>query len=232
MDLVVAPDDRAAAATGAELLAGWLTAAVDARGAATVAVSGGRTPWLLFANLAERDLPWDAITVFQVDERLAPDGSDERNLTHLAAALAAAPVRIVPMAAATADPDVAADRYGAGLPERFDVVHLGLGPDGHTASLVPGDPVCDVTDRPVALTAAPYQGCRRMTLTAPVLTAARRQLWVVTGDAKRPVLPRLLAADPQIPAGRVVTAEAIVVADTAAAGPDGVPGGSPAREDG
>jgi 6-phosphogluconolactonase len=218
MSLLVEADDAAAARSGAGLLAGWLRDAVAARGSATVAVSGGRTPWLLFADLAAMDVPWESVTVFQVDERLAPDGSDERNLTHLRAALAGAPVHLVAMEAGSDDPEAAAGRYGALLPDRLDVVHLGLGPDGHTASLVPGDPVLDVEDRPVALTAHPYQGCRRMTLTYPALRRADRQLWVVTGAGKDAMLPRLLAADPTIPAGRLIAPDAVVVADAAAAG--------------
>ncbi len=216
MDLVVLEDDTAAARAAAELLAAWLTAVVEAKGSATIAVSGGRTPWLLFADLAGMAVPWEAITMFQVDERLAPDGDPERNLTHLEAALAGADVRIVAMEAASADPEAAAERYAALLPEHFDVIHLGLGPDGHTASLVPGDPVLDVDDRMVALTTHPYQGCRRMTLTYPALRRADRQLWVVTGAEKRPALAQLEAGDPTIPAGRLVTTDATIVVDEAA----------------
>jgi len=95
-------------------------------------------------------------------------------------------------------------------------VHLGLGPDGHTASLVPGDPVLEVTDALVAVT-QPYQGHRRMTLTYPALARADQLLWLVTGADKREPLAKLLAGDESIPAGRVVAARSVVMADQAAA---------------
>jgi 6-phosphogluconolactonase/glucosamine-6-phosphate isomerase/deaminase len=116
------------------------------------------------------------------------------------------------------DLEAAARRYGDSLPARFDLVHLGLGPDGHTASLVPGDPVLEVTDRPVAVTAE-YQGHRRMTLTYPALARADQLLWVVTGADKRAPLARLWAGDPSIPAGRVEAAASLIMADTAASTP-------------
>jgi 6-phosphogluconolactonase len=158
-----------------------------------------------------------AVTVFQVDERVAPDGDPDRNLTQIQAALPAAALeRVRPMPVLEADLDAAAARYAAELPARLDLVHLGLGPDGHTASLVPGDAVLDVDDRQVAPTAGEYQGRRRLTLTYPAIDAARRVLWLVTGADKRGALGRLLAADPAIPAGRV-RAEGVVVCDRDAA---------------
>src|SRR5947209_6255990 len=104
----------------------------------------------------------------------------------------------------------------AGTPAVLDLAHLGLGPDGHTASLVPGDPVLDVTDADVALTGI-YQGRRRMTLTYPILNRSRRVLWLVTGASKADMLARLLRADPTIPAGRIRQDQAVVLADRAAA---------------
>jgi 6-phosphogluconolactonase len=116
------------------------------------------------------------------------------------------------------DLEAAAREYEALLPERLDLVHLGLGPDGHTASLVPGDPVLEVRDRRVALTEGEYQGHRRMTLTYPAIDEARQVLWLVTGAEKREALAKLLAGDPSIPAGRVANENIVVVADEAAAG--------------
>lgn len=217
LELEVLPDAGSVAERGAAIIAETAADAVAAHGRFTLAVSGGRTPWAMLARLGER-MPWESVTVCQVDERIAADGDPDRNLTHLLASLppeAASSVR--PMPVTSNDLEAAADEYAAVLPEALDLVHLGLGPDGHTASLVPGDPVLEVADRDVAVTGA-YQGRRRMTLTYPALSRARRILWVVTGSDKAGALQRLLAADTTIPAGRVSTENALVVADEDAAG--------------
>jgi 6-phosphogluconolactonase len=203
---------EAAAVRGAELIA----EAIE-RGARTLAVSGGRAPWRMFEVLSAHEIDWAQIEILQVDERIAPDGDPDRNLTHLLESLPPeAGGRIRPMPVTDPDPDAAADRYAAALPESIDLVHLGLGPDGHTASLLPGDPVLEVRDRLVATTGT-YQGRRRMTLTYPALEAARRILWLVTGDDKVDALARLRAGDESIPAGRVRARDAILLADRAAA---------------
>lgn len=194
------------------------TTAVGKRGRFWLAVSGGRTPWDMFGILTTTDMPWDRTIFLQVDERVAPAGDPDRNLAHLTAAIGGVPADIRSMPVDDPDLEAAAARYAAGLPDAFDLVHLGLGPDGHTASLVPGDPVLDVSDRLVSLTAGPYQGHRRMTLTYPALARARQLLWLITGEAKRPVLRRLLDGDRSIPAGRVEAPASVVMADTAAAG--------------
>jgi len=200
------------------LIAGAAAEAIGERGRFAIAVSGGRGPWRMFELLGERELDWDRIAIFQVDERVAPDGDPDRNLTHLGGSLPATALgSIRPMPVGADDLVAAADAYAAALPEALDLVHLGLGPDGHTASLVPGDPVLDVSDRRVAVT-GPYQGRRRMTLTYPVLDAAREVFWLVTGEDKREPLGKLLAADRSIPAGRVEAQAAVVVCDRAAAG--------------
>jgi len=213
----VLPDPAAVAAAGAAFVAERARAAVARSGRFTFAVSGGHTPWAMFAQLADEDVPWGATAIYQVDERIAPDGDPDRNLTHLVASLPpGAEAEINAMPVGEADAEAAAAAYAQSLPERFDLVHLGLGPDGHTASLVPGDPVLDVADRGTAVTGV-YMGRRRMTLTYPVLDRAAEILWLVTGRDKVDALRRLRAADPSIPAGRVSQARAHILADTAAA---------------
>ena len=217
LEIEILPDADSVARRGAEIVAAAAADAVADHGRFEFAVSGGRTPWAMFADLAGK-MPWEKTTIYQVDERVAPDGDPDRNLTQLQRALppgGAADVRAMPVT--FHDIEAAAADYAASLPEAFDLVHLGLGPDGHTASLIPGDPVLEVADRDVALTGE-YQGRRRMTLTYPVLNRARRIVWLVTGDDKIDALARLRAGDDSIPGGRVSTANALVVADAAAAG--------------
>ena len=215
-ELTVAADANAVATQGAAFVAARARAAVAEHGRFTFAVSGGHTPWAMFAALAEEDMPWTNVELFQVDERVAPDGDPDRNLTHLRQSIGNAPAVVHAMPVTDADLDAAAASYAAALPERFDLVHLGLGPDGHTASLVPGDPVLAVRDRLVALT-EPYQDHRRMTLTYPALARADQLLWLITGADKRDPLARLLAGDDSIPAGRVQAARSLILADRAAA---------------
>jgi 6-phosphogluconolactonase len=208
-------DPAAVAAAGAAFVAERARAAVAARGNFHFAVSGGHTPWAMFAELASETVPWDQVIIYQVDERVAPPGDPDRNLTHLTQALGSAPAQVRPMPVNDPDLVAAAASYAAALPEHFDLVHLGLGPDGHTASLVPGDPVLSVTDRLVALT-QPYQERVRMTLTYPALARARQILWLITGDDKQEPLARLLAGDTTIPAGRVEADASLILADRAA----------------
>jgi 6-phosphogluconolactonase len=216
--LDVLPDAEAAARRGAEVIAQAAREAIASRGSFALAVSGGRGPWRMFALLADADLAWSQIDVFQVDERVAPDGDPARNLTHLLASLPeGGRARVHPMPVTADDLETAADGYAAELPPQLDLVHLGLGPDGHTASLVPGDGVLAVENRRVALTTGEYQGTRRMTLTYPELAGARSVLWLVTGADKRGPLRLLLAGDPSIPAGRVDAPDALGLADQAAA---------------
>ena len=226
MKVEVLPDAIAVATRAARLIAAAARAAVAERGRFTLAVSGGRTPWLMLRVLAAEQVPWTSVHLFQVDERIAPPGHPDRNLTHLCESLlshaALDPSRLHAMPVEEADLPAAAASYAAelqtvaGSPPMIDLVHLGLGPDGHTASLVPGDPVLRVSDADVALTGE-YQGRRRMTLTYPALDRARQLLWVVTGSEKAALLLRLASGDPSIPAGRVRADRALLVADAAAA---------------
>ena len=228
MNVEVLADDGAVARAGAAFIAGEARAAVAARGRFTVAFSGGRTPWVMLRALAgTADVPWASVHVFQVDERIAPAGDADRNLTHLRESLLdRAPLRpeqVYAMPVEFPDHAVAAARYAAtlrevaGAPPELDLVHLGLGPDGHTASLVPDDAVLGVANAEVAITGV-YQGRHRMTLTYPTIDGARCILWLVTGAEKAAMLARLRRADPGIPAGRVRQANALVLADRAAAG--------------
>jgi 6-phosphogluconolactonase len=204
---------------GAELLAQAANDAVAERGRAELAVSGGSDPWTMFSQLEDLFKDWDKAAVFQVDERVAPAGSDERNLTHLIESLSiGAQGSIKPMPVTDEDLDTAAARYADSLPDQLDIAHLGMGPDGHTASLVPGDPVLEVKDRRVAVTAGEYQGVRRMTLTYPEIESIRSLLWVITGDSKVEALKQLIAQDPSTPSGRVrPKGDSLILADRAAA---------------
>lgn len=226
MEIEVLADADAVAGRAAAFIASEARAAVASRGRFVMAVSGGHTPWQMLRALAAEDVPWKSVHVVQVDERVAPAGDPDRNLTHLRQSLLAhAPLpaeQIHAMAVESSDLEAAAAQYVrilehiSGSPPVLDLAHLGLGPDGHTASLVPGDPVLEVTDRDVALTGGRYQGRRRMTLTYPMLNRSRRILWVVTGREKVGMLARLRTADRSIPAGRVRQVHALLLTDRAA----------------
>lgn len=209
------------AAQAAVFVAARAREAVSVHGRFTFAVSGGRTPWEMFSHLADEDVPWADVVIYQVDERVAPDGDPDRNLTHLMASLPDSGATVHAMPVLASDLEAAANEYDACMPESFDLVHLGLGPDGHTASLVPGDPLLDVTDRGVGIT-QPYQGHQRMSLTNPALNRAREVLWLVTGETKVDALRRLRAGDRSIPAGRITAERQLVICDVAAA-PDAPP---------
>lgn len=217
--MVVGPTAEAAAVAAAAEIARRARAAVADHGSFALAVSGGRTPWQMLTSLGAQDMPWAATTVFQVDERIGPVDDPLRNLTGLRHALpAGCPARVVPMPVEDADLPGACARYSAALPGELDLVHLGLGADGHTASLIPGDPVLAVIDADVALTGV-YQDRRRMTLTLPAISRARAILWLVTGADKRAALARLRAHDRSIPAGLVTNSDQVLFCDAAAAEP-------------
>jgi len=226
MKIEVLPDADAVAQRAAEFIADAAAEAVALRGVFAFAMSGGRTPWQMLALLGTLPMPWERTHLFQVDERVAPPGDPDRNLTHMTESLltrvTVAPGNVHAMPVEAPDLVAGATHYAdelktfAGMPPTLDLVHLGLGPDGHTASLVPDDPVLRVTSTSVALT-APYQGHRRMTLTYPVLDRARCVMWVVTGAEKVAMLARLVDGDRTIPAGCVNGERAVILADAAAA---------------
>ncbi len=227
MEIVVFPDAQTVAQRAAEMIAELASKSIAARGQFTFASSGGKTPWLMFEHLTKLDIKWDQVHLFQVDERVAPAGDPSRNWTHLEESLisrVAIPDRNTHAIPVDADsPERAATLYEelllmvAGSPAVLDLVHLGLGPDGHTASLIPGDPVLSVDNVDVASTDV-YQGQRRVTLTFPILKRARHILWVVVGSDKQDAMSKLLVEDRSIPAGRVGGARATVLADSAAIG--------------
>lgn len=222
MKVEVLADPEAVARRAAAVIAEAARDAVAARGCFVMAVSGGRTPWLMLRELARLKLPWKNVHVVQVDERIAPAGHADRNLTRLRECLpeqGPLPAKqLYPMPVESNDLEAAAARYAetlealAGSPPVLDLIHLGLGPDGHTASLVPGDPVLEIDNADVAL-CGPYQGRRRMTLTYPILNRARRVLWVVTGGDKAEMVTRLLDGDESTPAGRVRADRALLLTD-------------------
>jgi 6-phosphogluconolactonase len=227
VNVEVLADEDAVARRAAEFIATEARAAVGARGRFVLAVSGGRTPWIMLSDFAGRDVPWQATDLTQVDERVAPAGDPDRNLTRLRECFLAhsplAPEQVHPMPVEAKDLEAGAEEYGhtlvelAGSPPVLDLVHLGLGEDGHTASLVPGDPILDVSDRDVALTGI-YMGRRRMSLTYPLINRARKILWLVAGAEKAGMLARLKAGDVSIPAGRIRRDNAFVLTDRAAKG--------------
>jgi len=226
MNIEVLADSGSVAERAASAIDGYAREAVAARGSFVMAVSGGHTPWVMLRSLAAAQIPWRAVHIVQVDERVAPAGHTDRNLTYLRESLAGSslpPDQLYAMPVESPDLEAGAGSYAATLRTIagelpvVDLVHLGLGPDGHTASLVPGDPVLDVDNADVALT-GPYQGRRRMTLTYPIINRGRRILWVITGGEKAGMVNRLLAGDRGIPAGRIRSDQALLLADSAAAG--------------
>jgi 6-phosphogluconolactonase len=200
--------------TAADLLAGALREGTRGGREFALALSGGRAPWEVFARLADSpDIAWPRVHIYQVDERVAPVGDQDRNLTHLEKNLTSkVPAVLHRLPVDEPDLDDACARYGAELPEELDLIHLGLGADGHTASLVPGDGVLDVRDRDVARTAL-YQGRRRMTLTFPAINRARSILWIVSGDDKATALAQLVSGDPAIPATGIARHHALLLTD-------------------
>jgi 6-phosphogluconolactonase len=227
MKVEILPDEKSLARRAAAVIAKEARAAVAERGRFVMAVSGGKSPWVMLADLADEDVPWANVHVFQIDERIAPAGDPDRNYVHLRDSLLAhAPIppgQIYAMPVEMPDSEAAARLYAqtlegvAGKPPVLDLAHLGLGPDGHTASLIPGDPVLNVSDRDIAVTGV-YQGRKRMTMTYPVINRAEKIMWLVSGKDKVDALRKLRAADASVPAGRIRQTQALLLADKDAAG--------------
>ncbi len=205
----------------ADLFAMAVTSSLEVRDRMVLALSGGSTPGPVFDALAAKDLPWRDVIVTQADERVAPEGDSARNLTRQMQAFEGTEVEFLPLPVqGLIRPGV--EEYLRVLhavcddPPLLDVVHLGLGDDGHTASLLPGDDALEVTGSDVAVTAE-YQGHRRITLTRPLLDRARLIIWLVKGESKAEPLRRLVTGDPTIPAGRLNPQRSLILADEAAA---------------
>lgn len=222
-----ADDAESAAALAAAVIAAACREAIAERGLAAIALSGGETPWRMLEKLRTLTLPWSSVLVAQVDERIAPHDDASRNLTRMERILVAEgplpPANLLAMPVEDPDTEAACAGYQqrleslVGRPPVLDLVQLGLGTDGHTASLVPGDPVLEIRDRDIAVTGL-YHGQRRMTLTLPALARARTRLWLVTGAAKSARLGELLDGNGDIPALRLPRERTDVVADAAALG--------------
>jgi 6-phosphogluconolactonase len=226
MQVEILADPDAVSRRAAAMIADEARQAVAARGGFNVAFSGGHDPWIMLRYWTKEDVPWDKVQIFQIDERVAPQGDPDRNLTHLRESLQGAPLRpdqIHAMPVELPELDGAARQYGqtlrefAGSPPVLDMAHLGMGPDGHTASLVPGDPVLEVSDRDVAVTGE-YMGRRRMTLTYPMINRSRKILWFVTGAGKVDALAKLRAGDMSIPAGKIARENAVLLTDKTSVG--------------
>lgn len=226
MELKILQSADEVARQAALFIADLIKENVAKKGFFTMAISGGRTPWEMIKILAQENLPWEKVHLFQVDERIAPEGNPERNLTQLFTTIQGTRLmtrlNIFPMRVIAENLEEACEEYASHIQEvtrngKLDLIHLGLGSDGHTASLVPGDVVCEVADRDVALTTSPYQGRQRMTLTYPLINRAEKILWLLTGEEKTEMLQRLLNADQEIPGGRVSQNQALIFADEPAA---------------
>ena len=217
----------AAARDAAEFIAERLAQAVEMRGRASFAVSGGRSPWPMFEHLASQDVDWSAVHVFQVDERLVPVDHAERNWKRFLENTLAhriADANRHPMPVEIENHELAIGRYTrelsefAGVPPALDVVHLGIGEDGHTASLFVDDSLLGDTRHWVGVSRV-YQGYRRLTLTLPVLNCARAIVWFAVGASRRTILTRLHDDDPEIAASHVRRDRATCFTDKDAAPP-------------
>lgn len=192
------------------------------KGHFTFAISGGRTPWAMIKELAKEDLPWEKTFLFQVDERIAPDTHPDRNLTQLFKVIEGSKLvlrlNIFPMRVNAEDLSEACADYESHINRmtgngKLDLIHLGIGTDGHTASLVPDDPILEVMEKGVDITGNAYQGRLRMSLTYPLINQAEKILWVITGEEKAEMLNRLLHKDQSIPAGKIDQHHAIVLTE-------------------
>jgi len=227
MEILIYPDAMAAARMAADFIAAQVRDSLTEKPQFLLAVSGGSTPWRMLSELAQRDIAWERVHLFQVDERVVPRGDPDRNWTQLQQCLAPCwsrlEPRVHPMPVDGSDLEENAAQYQADLVQiagphpSLDLVHLGLGTDGHTASLFSGSAALQVQDRDVTVTES-YRGHRRMTLTLPIINRARQILWVVTGADKRTALNQLLQGEMTVPAAHINDTNTTVLTDAAAMG--------------
>jgi 6-phosphogluconolactonase len=225
---VTCSDVAAAERAASRYLAMRLGEATRERGRATFAISGGRTPWGLFGQLASQDVDWGAVHLFQVDERIAPGHPEASNWERFRANPLAQRIPDTQQHAMPVwidDAQAAARHYettlisGTGEPPTLDVVHLGIGADGHTASLFADDPLSQESGRWVGVSRI-HERYRRLTLTLPTLNRARCVVWFATGAERRNALTRLAAGDPSIPASLVQRDRATCFVDAEASPKD------------
>jgi 6-phosphogluconolactonase len=207
--LVVAPTPEELARQCAETIASSVDLALAQRDRAQIALAGGTTPRATYTRLGQEHLPWERVDVLLGDERWVAADDPASNARLLRETLLAqepgSHARLHPVPTHLATPEVGAEAYAvllgqlcSGTPPCFDLVLLGLGDDGHTASLFPGTDALSERDR--AVTVGEGKGLPRITLTAPVLSAARQVIFLLSGADKRQALQRLL--DPEEPAER------------------------------
>jgi 6-phosphogluconolactonase len=225
MEWRTSKDGAEAEQAAAAFIAECLRHAVKERGLATLAVSGGRSPWGMFERLADESVDWNRVHVLQVDERIVPLDDKARNWSHFLQGCLAERIpqeNQHPMPVEE-DAELAVGRYSAtllqwaGVPPQLDVVHLGIGEDGHTASLFADDVLLEDRRHWVGVSRV-YEGHRRLTLTLPVLNSARTIVWFAVGARRRDVLKRLRDGDQAIPAGHVQRDRAVAFTDADAAG--------------
>lgn len=220
MELRQGTDAREAARLAAEWIAARAREAVAERGIFSLAISGGKTHWLMLAMLAsDESMPWGETELFQIDERIASPGSPDRNLTHLILTL---PIEkqsaLRPMPVTRRNLEDAAREYDGDLPDRLDLVHLELGVNGSVAAIGPGSEALSVDDRRVIIVSSNDGQTRHMTLTLAAINQARAVAWLVTGGDKAKALSELLAGEGDLPACQVKRENACIVADSTAVG--------------
>ncbi len=222
MRIEICVNAAAAASRAAELMVDYMEVAIVERGLAAIALSGGKTPADMLGELATAGIDWSRVHIFQVDERLVAEDDERRNIRSVRTAFARAGklCQLHAMPVENASPEAAVETYAGelravtGEPPVLDAVHLGLGEDGHTASLFPGDPAVD-SRGDIALSGV-HGGLRRMTLSLEAINRARIRIWLVTGASKREIVARLLAPGANLIANRVRTDDSILLLDRAA----------------